>query len=88
MDIPGQIALVRRIQSGMTKAAHKLHKENRNADARACEDQVDGLDCVLTSLYHLQNIRNASAVLISEVRDTLDRLPMSQVASANKEKKP
>jgi hypothetical protein len=77
MEISEQIALIRRIQSGMTKAAHKLHQEDRHVDACACEGQIDGLDCVLTSLEHLENIRNASAVLITEAREALARLPMS-----------
>jgi hypothetical protein len=78
MDIAGQKALVRRIQSDLTCEAHKLHQANKHAAACGCEDQIDGLDRVLTSLEHLENIRNASAVLITEARDALAMLDKGQ----------
>lgn len=80
MDIAGQKSLVRRIQSDLLREAHKLHKANRHTAACDCEVKIDGLDCVLTSLEHLENIRAASATIIGEVRDAL--------AFQNKEKKP
>lgn len=84
MDIAGQKSLVRRIQADLLREAHKLHQANKHVAACACEGQIDGLDCVLTSLEHLENIRTASATLIGEVRDALACTPLSSQIKGKK----
>ncbi len=88
MDIAGQKSLVRRIQSDLTREAHKLHQADKHVAACACEGQIDGLDCVLTSLEHLENIRAASAVLITEARNALAGVSLSQGSQDKSGRKP